>query len=87
MEFLGHKRAFSYLLSTDMTIKSFISDRHTSICKWMREELPAKCRTLGKPLINHFFDLWHIGKSKLNKCNKLMLSTNTKSNKLNLLTK
>ncbi|XP_068759957.1 uncharacterized protein [Montipora capricornis] len=62
MEFLGHQKALAFLLGTGMVIKSFISDRHQSIAKWMREEYPKKCRELGKPLIDHFFDLWHIGK-------------------------
>jgi len=63
MEFLGHQRAFAFLLGTGLIIKSFISDRHTSITKWMREDCPRKCKELGKPVIDHFFDLWHIGKS------------------------
>lgn len=32
---------------------------------WMRDEFPKKCKELGKPVIDHFFDLWHIGKSEL----------------------
>ena len=63
MEFLGHQKAFAFLLSTGMIITAFISDRHASIAKWMREECPKKCKELGKPVIDHFFDLWHIGKS------------------------
>jgi len=62
MEFVGHKKCFNYLVHTDMSIKSFISDRHTAICKWMKEELPNICRPLKIPLISHFYDLWHIGK-------------------------
>jgi len=64
MEFLGHQRAFAVLFTTGMIIKSFISDRHTSIAKWMREDCPKTCQELGKPLVQHFFDLWHIAKSK-----------------------
>ncbi|CAH3027314.1 unnamed protein product [Porites evermanni] len=30
----------------------------------MREECGKKCAELGKPVINHFFDLWHVGKKK-----------------------
>ena len=70
MEFLAFQKAFTFLLGTTMVIKSFISDRHTSIAKWMREECPKKCSELGKPVIKHYFDLWHIGKSKL-ACNVL----------------
>ena len=65
MEFLAFEKAFTFLLGTGMIIKSFISDRHTSIAKWMREDCPKKCRDLGKPVVQHFFDIWHIGKSKL----------------------
>ncbi|XP_068753336.1 uncharacterized protein [Montipora capricornis] len=64
IEFMAFKEAITYLLATGMIIKSFISDRHVSIAKWMREECGKKCAELGKPVINHFFDLWHIGKSK-----------------------
>jgi len=62
MEFLGFKEAFTFLLGTGMIIKSFVSDRHTSIAKWMREDCPKKCEELGKPVAQHFFDIWHIGK-------------------------
>ncbi|XP_068754519.1 uncharacterized protein [Montipora capricornis] len=61
-EFIGHQKAFAFLLGTAMIIKAFISDRHSQIAKWMRVECPKKCKELGKPLIDHFFDLWHIGK-------------------------
>ena len=64
MEFMAFEKAFTFLLGTGLVIKSFISDRHTSIAKWMREDCPKKCRDLGKPVVAHFFDIWHIGKSK-----------------------
>ena len=64
MEFLGHQKAFAFLFTTGMVIKAFISDRHTGIAKWMREDCPKKCKELGKPVIDHFYDLWHIAKSK-----------------------
>jgi hypothetical protein len=64
MEFMGHQKAFDFLFTTGITIKSFVSDRHTSIAKWMLEECPKKCKELGQHIVNHFFDLWHIGKSK-----------------------
>ena len=67
MEFLGHQKAMAFLLSSGMVIKSFISDRHGAITKWMREECPKKCKELGKPVIQHYFDLWHIGKSRFSK--------------------
>ena len=65
MEFLAFQKAFTFLLGTGMIIKSFISDQHTSIAKWMREDCAKKCRDLGKPVVQHFFHIWRIGKSKL----------------------
>ncbi|KAK3731207.1 hypothetical protein QZH41_017743 [Actinostola sp. cb2023] len=62
MEFAGHQRTFEFLLTTGIIITTFVSDRHASIAKWMREELPRRWSALGKPIVNHFFDLWHIGK-------------------------
>ena len=64
MEFFGHQKAFLYLLTTGMIIRAFISDRHSAISKWMRVECPKKCKELGKLVVDHFYDLWHIGKSK-----------------------
>lgn len=65
MEFMGFQEALTFLLGTAVIIKAFISDRHSQIAKWMRVECPKKCKDIGKPVIDHFFDLWHIGKSKL----------------------
>lgn len=64
MEFLAFQKAFTFLLGTGMIVKSFISDRHTSIAKWMREDCPKLCKDIGKPSVAHYFDIWHIGKSK-----------------------
>lgn len=55
MEFMGHQRAFTFLLGTGMIIKAFISDRHSQITKWMKDECPKKCREPWKPIIDHFF--------------------------------
>lgn len=65
MEFVGHQTAFEFLFTTGLIITSFISDRHAVIAKWMRVECPKKCNALKKPVIKHFFDLWHIGKSMM----------------------
>lgn len=65
MEFMGHQQAFAFLLGTAMIIKALISDHHSQIAKWMRVECPQNCKEIGKPVIDHFFDLWHIEKSKL----------------------
>ncbi|XP_046864077.1 uncharacterized protein LOC124457998 [Xenia sp. Carnegie-2017] len=63
MEALGHQKALSFLLTTGLIITTFVSDRHATIAKWMRETCPKLCKELGKPAIQHFYDLWHIGKS------------------------
>jgi hypothetical protein len=44
-----------FLLASGLAISTFVSDRHTSIAKHMREKLPN---------ITHYFDLWHLKKSK-----------------------
>ena len=72
MEFMAFKEAFTYLLASGMLTKSFIFDRHSQITKWMREECPKKCGDLGKQVVKHFFDLWHIGKSKPYFLNKIL---------------
>ena len=61
MEFMSFEKAFTFLLGTGLVIKSFVSDRHTSIAKWMLEDCPKKSREIGKPVVAHFFDIWHIG--------------------------
>ena len=45
----------SYLQNEGVTLESLITDRHSSIAKYMREKF-AK--------VSHYFDLWHLGKSK-----------------------
>ena len=57
MEFIGFKSCMSYLMEQGLNIKTFISDRHASIAKFMRT-------TLKK--ITHYFDVWHLKKSKYN---------------------
>ena len=64
MEFIGHQKAFLYLLTTGMIMRAFISDQESAISKWMTVDCPKKCKELGKPVVHHFYDLWHIGKSK-----------------------
>ena len=56
MEYAGFQRAIEHLLDRGFDISAFISDRHISIAKHMRDELP---------MITHYFDLWHLKKSKL----------------------
>ena len=72
MEFLAHKQAFTYLLTeTLMNITAYVTDRHGSITKWMREECPGICKKYGKPVVKHFFDCWHVAKSLHKKLTKL----------------
>ena len=54
MEYLGFQRSLAYLSECGIKISTFISDRHTSIAKHMREKLTD---------IVHYFDLWHLKKS------------------------
>ena len=66
MEFMGHQKALTHLLAnTGMKITTYITDRHAQITKWMRTECPAVCKQYGKQAIRHFFDRWHVAKSKL----------------------
>ncbi len=55
MEFMAFKLSMDYLITYGLYITTFISDRHTSIAKYMRDVLKK---------IVHYFDLWHLKKSK-----------------------
>ena len=59
---MAFKEAMTYVLATGMIVKSFISDCHASIAKWMREECGKKCAELDKPVINHFLIFGTLGK-------------------------
>ena len=54
MEFEGFKRSFQFLENHGLDVSTFVSDRHLSIMKYIREELTS---------VTHFFDLWHLKKS------------------------
>ena len=56
MEFLAFQQSMKYLQKQGVTLESLITDRHSSIAKYMREQF-AKA--------THYFDLWHLRKSKL----------------------
>lgn len=56
MEFMGFKQCMDYLLGCGVLITTFISDRHTTIASHMKKVLTK---------IVHYFDLWHLKKSKL----------------------
>ncbi|CAB3980925.1 PREDICTED: uncharacterized protein LOC107342022 [Paramuricea clavata] len=51
MEYEGFKRSMDNLLKRNIPISTFVSDRHTSIAKHMREKHKN---------ITHYFDLWHL---------------------------
>ncbi|CAB4011359.1 uncharacterized protein LOC110233295 isoform X1, partial [Paramuricea clavata] len=53
MEYHGFVRSMEYLLGCGLLIKTFVSDRHTSIAKHMREKLAN---------IKQYFDIWHLKK-------------------------
>ena len=55
MEFMSFKLSMDYLINYGLTITTFISDRHTSIAKYMRQVLKQ---------IMHYFDVWHLKKSE-----------------------
>ena len=57
MEFLAFKQCMEYLIGCDLTITTFISDRHTSIASHIQKD-PKN--------IEHYFDIWHLKKSKTN---------------------
>jgi hypothetical protein len=54
MEYEGFKRSMDFLLE-EINISTLVSDRHQTIAKHMREKLPK---------IIHYFDIWHLKKSK-----------------------
>ena len=54
MELKGAQDSFAFLKEAGLAIAVFISDRHRSIAKWIREQ---------EPETEHFFDIWHVAKS------------------------
>lgn len=55
MEFVGFKQCMEYLNGYGLLITTFISDRHVSIASHMKKVLTN---------IIHYFDIWHLKKSK-----------------------
>uniref|UniRef100_A0A9J8A9J5 THAP-type domain-containing protein n=1 Tax=Cyprinus carpio carpio TaxID=630221 RepID=A0A9J8A9J5_CYPCA len=53
MEMEGFERSLSLLEERGVVVQSLVTDRHTGVQKFMREQ---------KKDISHFFDLWHMGK-------------------------
>ena len=56
MELEGAKRSFEAIKGKDMLpIKTFVSDRHRCLAKWMR---------ITQADTTHYYDIWHQAKSK-----------------------
>ena len=53
MEKEGLVRSVEKLQENGLIIGQLITDRHRSIAKWIREELPQ---------VTHYYDVWHIAK-------------------------
>lgn len=53
MEKEGFERSLSLLEERGVVVQSLVTDRHTGVQKFMREQ---------KKDIRHFFDPWHMGK-------------------------
>ena len=60
MELEGAKRCLNFLLASGIAIAVFVSDRHKSIAKWIRET---------QPQTKHFYDIWHVARSISNRKN------------------
>ena len=56
MEYMAFQRSLTFLHDNGLPITTFVSDRHASIAKHMKEKLPQT---------HHYFDLWHLAKSEL----------------------
>ncbi len=61
MELEGVKRCFRYL-QDKLDIKTFISDRHRGVAKWLREDPETS--------VNHFYDIWHVARTVVKKLEK-----------------
>lgn len=57
MELMGFQSCMDFLIGYGLLITAFVSDRHVSIAAYMRKSLTN---------ITHYFDIWHLKKSKHN---------------------
>lgn len=55
MEYVGFTRCMDSAFKNGLDITTFVSDRHPTIAKHMREKLGS---------VTHYFDLWHLTKSR-----------------------
>ena len=53
MENKGLVKALKFLADNSVQVKTFITDRHKQIARYMREQ---------KPSIHHRYDVWHVSK-------------------------
>ena len=56
MEKEGLIRSVEFFKQNNIEIKTLVTDRHTSIRKWIRENMTQT---------KHCFDVWHVAKGKL----------------------
>jgi Transposase len=62
MELEGLKRSIEFLWQNDLVPSVIISDRHASIQKWVRENMPNT---------QHYYDVWHVAKGVTKKMEQL----------------
>ena len=55
MEYEGFKTSMAVMMDQDSGVSTFVSDRHSTIIKHMKDNLSS---------VTHFFDLWHLKKSE-----------------------
>lgn len=65
MEMMAFLICMNKIQERGLDVGTIITDRHTSIAKHMRTNLPQ---------IKHYFDLWHLKKSKLSEIVGFILS-------------
>ena len=61
MELLGVQRCFEFLTKKGVTPSSFVSDRHKSVAKWLRESFEN---------VAHYYDIWHVARTIIKKLTK-----------------
>ena len=64
MEYLAFQKGMENLIHKNVAMKSFVTDRHSSIAKHMKEHMAS---------VKHYFDLWHLRKSKLQQLRSLLI--------------
>ena len=65
MEYLAFQKGMEYFIThKNVAMKSFVTDRHYSIAKHMKEHMAS---------VKHYFDLWHLRKSKLQQLSLLII--------------